>query len=1616
MEIPPSELRKPLRPMDQTSLWTFTAALALLRKVPDDHISDALDEFLLHSSALLASAYPFAQQSKKDFAESTREFTLRGVLYSDVTPENVKMARRIADLCETDLSETLRVIVQTKARVPEFDPPKTGLSLRLPDDAAAVAENRRMYRYTSALLRERRTVVALAAECFLDRFDDRYLATVRNVGKTLAVDSKYVLLVIATVGTTMASLGDQELDELAQLVFSEKVLFVVELLKLLCEVFVAPSHRDSAVVDAWFLLMHKCNFGAQLGPKVPHREAYTLLQALITVFSLQVLHLHYDFASPDALLYLEDGRIFSVVNAAITECDPTAIVRYAWLLLVYKKSLVLREIPHSQSKFLAVVDVHQTSSAMAFLQRSVESAHVFTEIEALSAFLKFDDVFGVVLVDLVVLALPVVSMTPAISACISKVLLAAPNSAIERFFDSPDVLNAIVLARAKFPMVLAPYLNLAAVNGNFALHELTEIRLYIAVFDKASFSAKYDIDLDNTELVRITEPIDLFPPYETSNKLSMLVKPGTKAKIIPTADETKILVCFIHTVNGWAFVGRVLQNISRTFDIKDDDKMQTLFDLVDLLASASAEGSPDDLATVLEYMSAYTDDSDVVEVLFRLFEQGLHSRSTELLQKLLLVFSSLMPVISTRVWPYLTTSSLLSHRGKEGFVSILFGSIEMVRGDYTFTTELVKFVFALSENCLSVHDDYHVDSKSELLTRFIEHLLLVFETYNTCKFNDGFQKLELGLLILDVFRQTLETIHCIDSGVAADKKPTRVFARASDRILDAFLFTDSTTTRSATSILSMIESLSSTANYYEVRDMSGYFANLWINSALSFSRLIITIRLSIKAAPCLFEREIFSRLPQLVTVYSRGGPLRKPVLDLITALTSGTWDKEPMPSMLSHLGRDYSRVFLHSLAVDLDNSFDDYAIKISIYDLLCSIMEANQQGLSVLFISGRDVFGEFAEQEKGETSKALSLLSILKKNVNDIKYYPQTVTVHLLDAIALAFNSWTTTKDSDSDVTFVKELVRKLENFTKVSTESGTYELIISSYQCKLYAKVAEILSLVLFSTKNEKCREPIIKLLTKEEFLKKLPLFFTIVNYETSLYEEVNAQFESAFPGNKLSQFSVAIQKRNRYGVGAVYDLLLMDPLFQKNPQLEEIRQMIIRSSANIQFFNAQIALSKSVGALVATFCRKATASLVPEFFELAAKLLTISEPVDAYSKAFTSQQYLERIEISFLIAFTINGIDSCKKSPSTALNIIESCGGLISSHVITLPETQPLKEFTCKSLLRLIYVALSILKEDYELVISRFSVLRDLFDTVIAKGTKNIIIGLQNDIYLSRTDKKHVSTNFADRLDDLKLIFTILKSYLALTISPTFQQELAACLAENGTVETLLSLYSFSHLILVNDEPIFAQLSLMFLQQLLSVDSFADKFFNAGLFVVIRESMISVPLRKGGVTVENAAQIHRNWTNGILPILVATLARTSNHKEVFLTLRAFSKQIESCVESWSRDSSSLQLSSSATWETTQIMFIYRFLSAMAKAEEFVVANPTDVDMPLLPGLDTQQKRDDFVDYINNLLKHPKFLSSRIVASTPEEAATLEAGDVASQELVKGIIEDIGELKKFLS
>ncbi|KAG7661893.1 NUP188 [[Candida] subhashii] len=1624
--------RLPLKPIQPTQYWTFDNALTLINSCEDPYILDALDEFLMLNSGTLRSPSPFELSGKKEKL-SAKDLTLRSVLYTDVTPVNISDAEIIEQHLHCDAKEVLRIIIQTCKKIPpKFCNEFFALKSKLHDDRDKELDNERLFLYTSKILRERRIILKIAIELLNNKSNSKASLTIQNLGKEIFTSKTYVESMIISIQDNVNFLMHPKTwglsEKLDELVHNERVLFIIEASKVLTEIIVQNPTLEKSLCKQWFHFMKGNNFAMSLGPRISHPEAFAVLQGLFTIISVAFLDLENAFDNASNAKdgsYFNDANIFVSVNDAITNpANTNSVILYAWSIVLLRKYYFMMEYPEStiNADLSNKLNTEQINSIVTMLNQKCAELNVFHAIRRLNELLKFDRVNSVVLSNVILASMPLIDLTADVARAIESIVSNCPKNVVEKFFENDSTIDAIVLARTKFPLSLTPYIILCSINGGFALHEFNELKSYIQVFKKEEFVNMYQIDDQNTELVKLSQGIDIFPPFESNKKISMALKSGTKAKILPAANQEEVLVTFLHRYNGWALLGRIAQNISKEFNASDPGMVNLIVEVLRLLNRVVLNNNIDDSKKVLDALSAFTDDSDILEVVLRLFEQALHARNVEVLSGIIDLLTNLMPFLSYRIWPYLSKSSIFPHNGKEGFASIIFGSIEMVSGSYDFTVSLVKFVDALIQNCLSLDQDYPQKSKAAILSKFVNHLVSIFETFTYCRFSSVHQKLEMGVLILDIFSTILASVH----GVAEDSKPeekvTKVFAEPSARILDAFLMTDSDCSRACSPILGMIDSLSETLQVYELIDVSGFWYDSWIRCALSYSQLIITIRSSLSYKPSAFERNLYSKLPSLVASYSQFESIRKDILDLLTSLTSANWLDEQQPSLLSNLGRDCAQVLMHSLATDIDNSFDDYKLKISLYDFICGVMGGKQDGLSVLFISGRDVFGDFTKSEHSsrKVETKISLLQILKKNIRDIKYYPNSVSIHLVDALSLACNSWTTAKENENDIEFINTLISRVR--LQISDPPDSSDSFISRcYELKLVSKITEILALHLFATRNEECKKNIINFVNSDDFIEIAKTKFAVKNYQASLHANVSISFESLFPTLKLSQFATGLAKRNRFGTNSVYNLALMDALFKNEPGWPQIREQVIATSINLQYVDAQISSAKSFGALLTCFCRKFDGALDERILDFVDYLLKLDICEGIPSEIFQSI-YHERVELAFYLIYTFYS-RAKSTTKSRVFEIIKSASTLLSSGSMDFISSLAESKGFYRPLLKVVYCSLGLIKKDSSLLTESFSLFRDLFELIICQGTKTLLIELQNDLYAPKSSKV---TKVNERIDDLMLILSILKSFVGVSSSTNFQNEMSLLVNKHGTIKSLLNLFSFSHSVEVNGELIFAQLSLMYILELMSVDVIADKFASSGLFVVLLESPISSTLRAGGVSISNGSQYHRLWINGILPIIITSLFKIgpSIIPELSVALQLYSKQIETCIESWSRDSSSIKISTALIAETGQILLLYDLLKAMNAGEYWRSVAPVvstiegggEEAPSILPGLENESKIEDFVDCLDNLLKHPKFLTSRIIPSSLEEQHVIQTGGEPFANFVKGIINEISDLKDFFS
>ena len=266
----------------------------------------------------------------------------------------------------------------------------------------------------------------------------------------------------------------------------------------------------------------------------------------------------------------------------------------------------------------------------------------------------------------------------------------------------------------------------------------------------------------------------------------------------------------------------------------------------------------------------------MVEVIFRILDDSAYLNINPLAEACVKFASVLTLFHPDRVWSYLGRSKLLERNGQKGLMTVLLGSIEIVNGNYDFTISILDLVKSLVESVISGILTSQVSRKvqSEILSRFIAHVVGIFESFAFWAYTDPRQKVKIADSCVIIFSLLLKYSLEIDEAALVPDKVTSVLAPSIAFLADQFLSTSKVTLRTLQPLLSTIESTAwATTNLDSEFPLSTYELD-WLQSALKFSADIVKARPTLNLPPSLLERNLYMLAPHLAMLYTRYANLR----------------------------------------------------------------------------------------------------------------------------------------------------------------------------------------------------------------------------------------------------------------------------------------------------------------------------------------------------------------------------------------------------------------------------------------------------------------------------------------------------------------------------------------------------------------------------------------------------------------------------------------------------------------------------------------------------------------------------------------------------------------------
>ncbi|KAG7740271.1 hypothetical protein KL912_001449 [Ogataea haglerorum] len=1596
--------------------WTFRHAyLTLLNGVSDSSASSFLSRFVeLNKKHLLAKNLPFQNKTSKtasdDFQIGPR------IVKNKLTCKQQKDVSEISTTLRLDVHEVARIVQITAERIPdesEIDSADKSLfqSRESHDDVTLFYSN--VIKESRAVLKTLLYLIKNEHSLSPDLQDICY--EIKQNGYDLL--QAYIESLVEW-NKTPIEISQKSLQ-------MELELLVMDMLNLILYlIFKTGVGFTKGTAMKWFRLMKDSNFcGLSRLCEDDSNDRVATFESLCTILSLVMLDLDFNFgALTDEDSFTNDPEIMYAINDCLLTSHANSIVLYAWSIILHRKHLVISNNPSHPIS----VQLIQKFGGLENLQKiyltcakKAEELDVCASMIRCHAILSYDSLYDAILAAFVVAFVPYIQLNDNITLAIRKIMTNAPDRIVERFFLNPATEDLMAIARAKLPLSIKSFIRLVGINSNLAYEELANLKSYMEVFKEEDFYYKYLIDDENPQLIKLTQDIDVLPPYETPGELSLLLKEGTKAQLFPGANKDDLVVAFLYDYNGWTLLGRILKNLSKKLD-SNPEKVDLACEIFQLMTKISQELEKDKFDEVIKAMSMFADDCDVIEVIFRILEQALQLRNVHLLQSGFDLLSSLsLCGYSFRIWSYLYKSQLLGLKANAGLASTILGTVEMVKWRYGFTLSLLKLTNSILDDCLVVSDDVNWKLKSEVLDRLVAYCIHVYENFLHWMFTDDVQRLQIGTYAQLVFVKIIVSLYGVDNGTDPKAKVTRVFAQSCERITRMFLVPDIQVSRTSKPILETFSSLSDAVTDIDTSGLFGLWQQRFIDGMFEFATTLISIRSACQGTlASAFEMDLYSIIPRLVDLYAGTMNLRASVLNLLSSLVSTSWEKEP-PSLLTHLGQEHTQLLLKCLAVDMANEFETHGMKIALFRFFSSVMEGDQEGLSIVFITGRNIKDCILDEKKSLSKEdklrksQLSLLKILKALISKISVYPSNVSLKLVESLALAFNSWTTAKEDNDDEKFVMSIISELSSFPKpLSTDDGEAwnEYF---YQVNIKAKMAEIVSLYLFVSKNNANKTKIYQLLNSQDFIAQLKDKFELEDGSLSPIEHELKEFTIDGMSFKLSQFErTPFFVKEAYGHDSSHSLELMDKLFEKSAKWEVVRNQVIASSLSFQLVSARVTAAKSFGALVTCFCKNNGVEIDPQYISLATTLLKINDQEGIISPNFAII-YQERIDLAFFVCLTFSKRKENKFDDKIVFPLISSaCQLLVSNDIDLLGGLLSFENQNYRPLLRTLLIALGMIKKDTMLFMEYGATFVDIFSAIIANSVKTIFKSIQNEVMASRKTDYGSSLLVCKQADDLSLIISLLHTLVNKRLPRDLEVSIAKLVIDSGLFRSTANFFSCSHLIKVNQEAVFSEISLKIINELVQLKPVAEKLLANGLFMVLVDSQISVQIQRGDVSpvVPATARLHQIWVDGLLSTIL-TLITTFGEKlssEIYLFVKSFSKQFQSTLSGWLDSTTPISLP--IVHETSQIIFLAKALNLLDIYEN--VASNSD-SVKLIPGLDSKEERLNLVNGLNYLISHPKFLSSRIVASNLEEQKLLDSDE--KYKLVDRVLDEIKQLKDML-
>ena len=1016
---------------------------------------------------------------------------------------------------------------------------------------------------------------------------------------------------------------------------------------------------------------------------------------------------------------------------------------------------------------------------------------------------------------------------------------------------------------------------------------------------------------------------------------------GTVGRVL--SENRPFVVLWQHNWSALEYVGKVLKYASTNDNMSTTaapgttsrEVVAAMIDLINaMLSTAVRSTSSVHLSTVdshlareiLEKASDGLDrNQDIISVILDIFEDELHQRrklsetegAGEILVGCVRFIYALLPIAPDRVWPFLGRSGLLGINGGESQLSNVVTTTEMIIGRYDFLLGCIRVYEALIDDAVSHAVSRRIPSKT--ITRFdkangigsgvsqtsmkkiilgFQRLMIdVFESTMNWKFVAQEDEFEINSRICAIFCRTLRRCYAVDDSAQVAQKLTGALAPAVEHFVDVFLTSDAEITVNPLLHI-FLEGLRTPRTTLITRGLDSWISQ--VNAAMSLSTMLVQVRRLLDKRQSSLEDKLFQAAPVLAKLYATHDSYKLPVVRLMDALlrSATNADTQP-PSLLGHLGQDIASHFLEVISV-IDQPLKDDALSAGIWKFLSAIVSKRQHWFAIFVLTGRTPRETYKDRKADRIPQMTEpILHKALSNLNNIARLGSEKAMSMLEFVALASDHWpwvlSTIEQQPEFLKSIRGYLRALPlKDQRAKTSKDFAETQLSSY-------IVDILAMYVHYTQQ------IGNLSFPKNLLPDLTYLIhhavSVPSYNTSLHKNLRQNFESKFPSCGPTKFKRTALEQPSLGRNFFYDLTLAGEMLSFDPAWTRsngsgFMDEFVLANTNLSLVESQISLLHSWKSLVGELSRalKEDRYFQVSMIRVAVDCLHSNTTERGLQLAIFDKLANTRAEIAFAL---LQQLIQAKCAEASFKDVLMIAWDTLRNDETNLEVAlQSTNADYYRLLLKIIYLALQAHTPEplttpdlNNSPMSKLSASPRTAQTVLEILNVIVAQGFRALINLLHTSPTNVYPT------DFVLLTAILRTSFAIPGITRNTDHLLTAFADNQTAHCASTLLSWSDQLVTDNDPIYGELSILFLLELSSVPTLAESLAAEGVLLRIADTNIIKYLRqpKGMGPFDAPIRLYAIWSRGLLPFLLNLLHAVGAPiaAEIAGVLNSFSSQL---------------------------------------------------------------------------------------------------------------------------